>query len=728
MRPRVFIILLFISLPLWVQGQSDFELVKKRVVEDITRRPPRDERVKRIVETMQDDGSWPGINYEDVSNTGFQHSRHLSNMETMSLAFISPESDYYLDQELNSLVNKALGFWCENDFICDNWWWNQIGTPNSLVTVLLLMDDHIEPGLKNETLRIIGRAHLDAPGARPGGDRIKIGGIAAKRVLVMGDSAMFKDIMKVINDEIKFSTGDRGMQQDYSFHHRIFRVNNTVTYGLGYASEFADWALFVKGTKYAFEDEKTRLLVNYYLDGICKQYIYGIYIDWGVLNRDVSRGHSMRPQNTNILENLIQVTDYRSEELNEIISLRKGDSEPSSSFCKFFWQTEHFVCQRPDFYTSVRMFSVRNRNMEQPYNSEGLKNHHKADGANFLSIRGDEYLGIWPVYDWQKIPGATILQKKELPPPGEIQKDGFTYFVGAVTDGLYGAVGFDFISPHDMVKARKSWFFFDEEYVCLGAGIEADFGPPVATTINQCLLNGNVEVGDKEGVRTLTEGEHVLKDINWVHHDDIGYIFPEPADIHLSNQVESGSWWDITKQWSTSRETVERNVFTLWIDHGSRPQGRRGGFENAPMIPRDVTYQYIVVPSINPGEMKQDRGIEILENTRDVQAVKHRALGLAQVIFYKAGSVKISEGLQLAADSPGAIMLKMKEDTVTSITVADPSRSLGRLHLIISGEIKALSTEIIHVTYDLEYNESHLTVTLPSGPYAGQSVQVNLHN
>ncbi len=66
--------------------------------------------------------------------------------------------------------------------------------------------------------------------------------------------------------------------------------------------------------------------------------------------------------------------------------------------------------------------------------------------------------------------------------------------MGAVTDGLYGAVGFDYISPHDFIKARKAWFFFDEEYVCLGAGIEARSGYPVATTLNQTLLKGEVGV------------------------------------------------------------------------------------------------------------------------------------------------------------------------------------------------------------------------------------------
>jgi chondroitin AC lyase len=31
-----------------------------------------------------------------------------------------------------------------------------------------------------------------------------------------------------------------------------------------------------------------------------------------------------------------------------------------------------------------------------------------------------------------------------------------------------------FKSVHDPLKAHKAWFFFDNEYVCLGAGINSD--------------------------------------------------------------------------------------------------------------------------------------------------------------------------------------------------------------------------------------------------------------
>ncbi len=74
---------------------------------------------------------------------------------------------------------------------------------------------------------------------------------------------------------------------DYSFHHRRDRVNNTTSYGYGkYANAFGEWSYYVANTKYAFSIEKINHLVDYYLDGIYKQLVYGVYTD----NPTVSAG------------------------------------------------------------------------------------------------------------------------------------------------------------------------------------------------------------------------------------------------------------------------------------------------------------------------------------------------------------------------------------------------------------------------------------------------------
>jgi len=715
-------ILIVLSLP--AKAQTDFEVVKQRVVSEVMKTQVDDDKVSEVIGTMKQDGSWPGINYNDVSLTGFDNTIHLNNIVMMSLAFNNTASKYFKNKKVKNLINTSFRFWCEKDFISDNWWHNQIFTPQSLTTVLLIMDDNIDPQLIEQALPIIDRAHLDAPGARPGGDRIKIGGIAAKKCLAVGDEVQFRHIIKALNDEIKFSTGNRGMQHDYSFHHRVDRVNTTYSYGLGYAAAFAEWVAYVAKTKYAFEEDKLEHFIDYYLDGICKQMVYGMYIDKGVMNRSISREENFRPRSPIIPEKLMKATDYRREDLEEIIKLRGGTVNPSTSFCKFFWQSEHFVCQRPGFYTSVRMYSRRNRNMEQPYNSEGLLNHHRGDGTNHISITGEEYVNIWPTYDWQKIPGTTVLQKPELIPGEGIQKDGLTDFVGAVTDGLYGAAAFDFISPHDFIKARKAWFFFDDEYVCLGAGIESTSGFPVVTTMDQSLLKGDITVSDEDQAITLPKGEHEINQVNWVHHNGIGYIFPEPNNIYVSNDIQNGSWFDINKQWNSSKEVIKNEVFKLWIDHGVWPQGRRGGLNHTSMVAKDVKYQYIVVPNSALKDMSEDRGIEILANNRFIQGVMNRNLGIVQIIFYNAGEIKFGENMKLSIDSPGAVMIRLNGSDVKEISAADPSRKLSRIHISLSGEINIVGKDNIESVYDSRKNVTDLAIDLPQGVYAGKSVNI----
>ena len=42
--------------------------------------PISDKQIRTIVETVRPDGTWPGIDYVDVSRTAFQHVRHLNNL------------------------------------------------------------------------------------------------------------------------------------------------------------------------------------------------------------------------------------------------------------------------------------------------------------------------------------------------------------------------------------------------------------------------------------------------------------------------------------------------------------------------------------------------------------------------------------------------------------------------------------------------------------------------
>ncbi len=700
----------------WVVN-DDFAVVKQRVVAELMKGEIDPERVEDILSRMQDDGSFSDINYDDLSRrAGFPHRHHTYDLVYLARAYQKSSSPHHLDKQLKQRIVTSLQHWVEHDYFGDNWHNNQISTPTNLVNLMLIIGDELPDELVDLAQPIIGRAHMNASGARPSGDRIVIAGILAKNLLFTGDEKQFDEIIRLIEGEVKFSTGKRGMQHDYSFHHRHDRVNNTTSYGYGkYANAFGEWAYYVSGTKYAFSENKINHLVDYYLEGICKQLVYGIYTDISVKNRSISHKATFEPRGTLEIERLLHCTDHRKEELEHILQLRMGAVQPSQSFAKFFWQTEHFVFQRPNFYTTVRMYSTRNMNMEVPYNGPGKTTHHRADGTNYLQLTGREYHNIWPVYDWQRISGTTVLQKPRYHPIEIIRVEGLTDFVGAVTDGLYGAVAYDFRSTHDLVRAKKSWFFFDDEYVCLGAGIHSNKDLPLYTTIDQVLMKDDVYINQNNEISKLSRGSHVLRDINWVHHNKVAYLLPEQGDIGVSNQEEQGRWSDITDQKNISDELISEDVFAMWFDHGEDPDS--------------AGYAYIVVPGINRHELSQsgnDRGIEILSNTVDLQAVTNHKLNMSQLAFYRAGEIEVDQGTSVKIESQGMAMIEMENGQITKLTVADPSRRLNKMVLSISG----LYEKVEEGPYELVSSDGSNTTTfiiqMPQGVYLGKSVVIEL--
>ena len=691
----------------------DLEIIRMRVIQDLLAPPVDDVVIKDLIKSIRPDGSWLDIDYKDVSRTGFQHARHLDNMLELSRAYKKPDSRWYQHPEVRQAALSALDFWLEHDFISDNWWWNEMGTPGRMINTLLVMDTDLNEEQMRKGLRIAGRANLEASGARPGGDLIQIAAMLGKQALFRRDETVLQKVVSVMADEIKITTG-RGLKPDMSFHHRVDNVICTLSYGLGYANAFSFWAVKIAGTKYKLPEEATRLLTDYFLDGICKSMVYGKYPDPGAKNRDLSRKGILKPAGPELAENLLRISDYRKAELTDIAAIRKGQKAANLTWNRFFWHSEYFTHQRPDYFASVRMHSSRNHTMEQPHNEEGLKMHHVGDGSNFISITGKEYFDIFPVWDWQKIPGTTTVQKAIHPHWKEIAKKGLTDFVGGVSDGKYGAVAMNFKSAHDPVKARKSWFFFDDEYVCLGSSITSEAEVPVFTTLNQCLLSSDVVVQSKKDELTLEKGKHELNNVNWVIHAGVGYVLREPATVHISNTLAKGNWRDINHQAQASSEDVSMEVFSLWIDHGIKPY--------------DASYGYIVVPGAKPGDMQRyERSgrVAILENNAHLQAVRHHGLNRTEVVFYTPGKIKVNEEITVAVDQPCIVMVRTNEKSIEQIAVSDPTQKLTALQLRTSAMIEG-SGDSWQSTYNKKEKESVIDITLPSDGHAGQTVLLNL--
>ena len=178
--------------------------------------------------------------------------------------------------------------------------------------------------------------------------------------------------------------------------------------------------------------------------------------------------------------------------------------------------------------------------------SQGIKSEHFADGVVNLYYTGREYDDIFPVWDWQRLPGITCEQHIPLLPCNYDFKVKSSNFVGGVSNSEHGAAAMHLMSHN--LSSLNSWFFFGDFYVAMGTNISCTSGNPVYTSLANRLLDGNVTVRVagvaapitlKEGNYKYSLGDSIAKDrLLWVHHGNTGY-FPLRSDGHgLGGNVE----------------------------------------------------------------------------------------------------------------------------------------------------------------------------------------------
>ena len=120
---------------------TDLTLVEARITTALLQQQVRPGEIDTLLQTQRPDGTWPGINYVDTTNTAFEHRFHLANLVTLSRAYRQETSGYHRHALVLKALQAGLNHWIVQDYICQNWWYNQIGVPDALVSVLLLMGE-----------------------------------------------------------------------------------------------------------------------------------------------------------------------------------------------------------------------------------------------------------------------------------------------------------------------------------------------------------------------------------------------------------------------------------------------------------------------------------------------------------------------------------------------------------------------------------------------------------
>jgi len=674
------------------QDNNDMNIVKDRIIRLFLDTDLDTENALQILETLKSDGSWPGIDYQDQTRAGWPVKQHLENLQVLVLAYKSPKSSLRNDPRLKQAISASLDYWFKHDFQNPNWWHNTIGTPKLLSPVLLTLDKELTSRQRSKGIEILQRGKLGMTGQ----NLVWVAEITINRGIMQEDQAIVHSGFSRLIDEIKITTKE-GIQPDFSFHQ-----HGNCLYNHGYGASFAEscsrLAVIAGNTCFAFPPEKINIITNYILEG--SQWLaYGSTPDYGAHGRAIARpGKHSAKYLFDAVNNLLKLPTGREKELKALAARTKNRKTAPLQGNRHFWNSDIMTHMRKNYYTSARMYSKRLLNTDKACNGEGLKNHYIADGCNYLFVSGDEYQAIFPVWNWQKIPGTTIQQNGLF--EGSPRKNGTTDFVGGVSDGNYGLAVFDF--QRNELSAKKAWFFFDRQYICLGAGITCDSQYQVLTTVNQCHLRGEVTAIDSSTEKQLPKGTHTLRFPITIHHDNVAYVFNTDADILLENTTRTGSWQSIST--SRSNEQISHGVFTLCVDHKTKP--------------KDAAYSYIVYPNTDKQQAKacsEDSTIEILSNTPDLQAVKHRELGLSLIAFFKAGSLKIDKTTTVETDKPSLLMVHHLGSEL-HLSVADPTQKIQVINLKISGSFQGDQCK-----FDPTENLTTISLTLPEGDYAGRS-------
>jgi chondroitin AC lyase len=694
MKPTILILFVYLFSNISFAQKTDIQILRENLINDALINQGYKPRVERYIlsdynkaqeylTSLNADGSWSDIDYADRDNN-WAPLAHLDRILVMSFNYMKDTSQLYQNKKLLSGLEKSLGYWYQINPECDNWYKNRIAKQFYFNVIALLLEGKIDASLQQKMVN-----DLTATPTMTGSNRTLLATSTFYKGVLENNPDMILLGTTGVTDQIEISTKE-GIQPDYSFHqHGHFIYNGS--YGFNFLRESIWLATIVHGTKFAFTTGQIQILRDYYLEGM-RWMIRGGVIDYNVRGRQVGRGDAIKLYGDlliPIINHLIIADPEFQEEYKTSIKQIKNELPQNVSGNKHFWRSDYTIHHRDAYCTSLKMCSERTIGIELNVNSENKLGYWLPYGLTYIYRLGNEYDGIFPAWDWARLPGVTnpYIEIEE-------QKKGAKYtqntaFVGGISNGKYGVSAMDF--SKNETAAKKSWFWFDEEWVALGAGIESEHDSAIVTGINQSLRKGAVMVdGD-----FLTKNRQTLHNPNWILHDSIAYVFPGEENIEFSGAIQRGNMQRI---YGLGEDTVyAKPVFSLWFNHGTKPASE--------------SYQYIVVPGTNENNLKSytnNLPITILSNTKEVQAVSQNKLLITGVVFYKAGSFELDPDLTIEVDQPVIVLLDMQNK---QISIGDPTAAVKEINISINNKNGESWKKLVE---------------LPSEEFAGKSITLKI--
>ncbi|RPD42997.1 polysaccharide lyase 8 family protein [Chitinophaga barathri] len=639
--------------------------------------------------------------------------RQFLKIKNMALAYSVQGSAFYGNKAMLKDAISAFNWMYENRYNeriypFFNWWHFEIGSPLIINDILVLLYDHLTKEQVNNFIRASRwySPNVDGKGVQyfeaykyVGANRVWRCQVIGLRGVIAKDTAEMVHARDQLSPVFEYVKTNDGFYTDGSFvQHGRFAY--TGGYGKSLLKNISYYLYLVKGSTWDVKDPRQANFYRWIYYSFEPVIYKGAMMDM-VRAREIAREQLQdHAAGAEAIESLLFAAQFAppADALNYKRMIRQwiksdfyhnfydGLSLYSLKLTKDLmendqikekpellgnWQfanMDRVVHRRPGYALGISMYSDRIWNYELHKKSkENLKAWYTGYGMTYLYNNDlSQYSeDFWPTVDAYRLPGITVVRKLKQPGEGSYTL-GANWVGGAKLSGLYGVTGMQIDDTTLMLRAKKSWFMFDDEIVALGTDISGPGSDSLETIVeNRKLTKSGIQplYVDGRSISNSGDWKQIFKNPGWMHlkgpvpNSDIGYFFPERQNVHAKRESRSGSWNDLKPG---RPDSVKREYLTLWFSHDPEPG--------------DHSYSYVLLPGKSTaqlGRYAKNPDIEIIENSKFAQAVREKKTGLTGINFWADAAQKV--GI-VTSHHKAALMLKRLPGQL-EISVCDPTHS-----------------------------------------------------
>lgn len=662
------------------QNQPGYE-VSDRVAMELQQRAPYSyERTERYLNNINNDGSWKDINYKDKKRSGWEPRLHAERILELVIAFKNKKTKHYKSVAVEEAIHKTMSYWFMSNLKCPNWYYNQIGIPRTLGTAFILFKDEMNKEEIDEAIKVMQNSKFGMTGQ----NKVWLAANVMMRSVLRENLDTIRIARDIITEEI--TTGGReGIKTDWCFHQHGTQ-QQFGNYGLAYIYTMSLLSGIFSNTSMAFTEEHLNILSSLVNNGY-QWIIWNGKMDINALGRQLFVSAP--------IHKALSLAFAVSELDNSKTSMKPFFTNCYSNKNNFigvkhFWQSDYTICRRNRWMSSLKMSSDRVIGVES-LNGDNMKGYYMGDGAMYIYKKGDEYLDIFPIWDWRKLPGTTCHSNPESPMPlimNSYYPKNKSKFAGGLSDSKRGISTFQL--NRNGLTANKTYIFEDSLIICMGSNITSDSTLSVTTNIEQTWYKGEFKIIGKSvkcSEKYLFSNEEIK-----ILHNNIGYVLWSNNDSCIVEKTYSKGYLDDIMQMQ-KHDLVDGELFTLYIDHGKSPQ--------------NASYCYAIIPECNENILKQFdcSKYHILKNDNEAQILWNSTNDIYWLAVFEPCILELKDDLNLNMPTPGLYKIT-KDGNLIEIMYSDPTQQLDRLSIKANGKA---------------YNK-----TLPINEYKGTDVKINI--